>query len=283
MMSSLRQQMTELMVLNGFAVNTQKSYLYHITQLANYFHRSPDKIDEAHLREYLLYCHQGKQWSYSSCRQFIHAARFMFDRVLERPISKGTLPFPKREEKIPELLSRAEVSRIIECCPDLKYQTQLKLAYGTGMRAEEIVKLMIRHLDGERNVIRINQGKGKKDREIDFTDGAKTVLRTYWREYHPISWLFYSRTPQTAMAKSTLQKAYTVAKLKAEVHKVGGIHGLRHAYATHQLENGMPLPQLQHQLGHAQVSTTLRYTRWIKCQFNDKGDTFDLLKNNQLL
>lgn len=105
-MSSLRQQMIELMVLKGFAVNTQKSYLHHITQLANYFHQSPDKLNEEQLRQYLLYCHQGKQWSYSSCRQFIHAARFMFDRVLEKPLSKGKLPFPKREEKIPELLSR---------------------------------------------------------------------------------------------------------------------------------------------------------------------------------
>ena len=282
-MSSLRQQMTELMVLKGFALNTQKSYLHHITQLARHFHQSPDKIDEEQLRLYLLHCHQVKQWSYSSCRQFIHAARFMFDRVLEKPISNGKLPLPKREEKIPELLSRGEVSRIIECCMDQRYKTGLKLAYATGLRVSEISSLMVRDLDGERNMIRIRRGKGNKDREVDFTKGLKRVLRTYWRVYHPISWLFYSRTPQTPLAKSSLQKAYTTAKLKAEVHKVGGIHGLRHAYATHQLENGMPLPQLQHQLGHTNVSTTLRYTRWIKCQFNDKGDTFDLLKTSQLI
>jgi len=157
-MSSLRQQMIELMVLKGFALNTQKSYLHHITQLAKYFHRSPDKIDEEQLRQYLLYCHQVKQWSYSSCRQFIHAARFMFDRVLEKPISKGKLPFPKREEKIPELLSRGEVCRIIECCSDLKYQTELKFAYATGMRVSEIGQLMVRDLDGERNTIRVRHG-----------------------------------------------------------------------------------------------------------------------------
>ncbi len=281
-MSSLRQQMIELMVLNGFALNTQKCYLHHITQLSNHFHSSPAHINEEQIRQYLLHCHQVKQWSYSSCRQFIHAARFMFDRVLEKPISKGKLPFPKREEKIPELLSRKDVHRILDCCPDLKYLTSLKLAYGTGMRVSEISQLKVRDLEGERAVIRVINAKGNKDREIDFTDGIKSILRTYWREYHPVNWLFYSRTPQSPLTKGCFQKAYTRAKLKAEVHKVGGIHGLRHAYATHQLENGMPLPQLQHQLGHAQVSTTLRYTRWIKCQFNDKGDTFDLLKNNQL-
>jgi len=281
-MSSLRQQMIELMVLKGFAINTQKTYLHHMTQLAKHFHESPDKINEEQLRLYLLHCHRVKQWSYSSCRQFIHAARFMFDQVLERPISKGKLPFPKKEEKIPELLSHKDVHRILDCCTDLKYLTSLKLAYGTGMRVSEISQLKVRDLDGERDVIRILSAKGKKDREIDFTDGIKSILRTYWREYHPVSWLFYARTPQSSLTKGSFQRAYSRAKLKAEVHKLGGIHGLRHAYATHQLESGMPVTQLQHQLGHAQVSTTLRYTRWIKCQFNHKGDTFDLLKNNQL-
>ena len=100
-MSSLRQQMIELMVLNGFAVNTQKTYLHHITQLANYFNLSPARIDEEQLREYLLHCHQVKQWSYSSCRQFSHPSRFVFEKVLEKPISKGQFTFPKREEKIP--------------------------------------------------------------------------------------------------------------------------------------------------------------------------------------
>lgn len=281
-MSILRQQMIELMVLKGFAPNTQKSYLHHINQLAKYFHQSPATINENQLKQYLLHCHQVKHWSASSCRQFVHAARFLFDKVLERPLSKAKLPMPKRDQKIPELLSYEEVTRIISCCSDLRFRTGLKLAYGTGMRVGEVVKLRVRDLDGERNVIRILNAKGKKDREVDFTNGLKKVLRTYWREYRPISWLFYSRTPQTPLARSSLQKAFTAAKLKAEVHKVGGIHGLRHAYATHQLEGGMPLPQLQQELGHAHVSTTLRYTRWIRCQFNGKGDTFDLLKRHQL-
>ena len=282
-MSILRQRMIELMVLKGFAPNTQKTYLHHVTQLAKYFHQSPDTIKESQIKQYLLHCHQVKQWSASSCRQFVHAIRFLFDKVLERPLSNTPLPVPKRDEKIPELLSHREVARIIEHCPDLKYQTGLKLAYGTGMRVSEIVALRVRDLDGERGVIRVLQGKGKKDREIDFSLGVRETLRTYWREYHPINWLFYSRTPQTPMARTSLQKAFTAAKLKAEVHKVGGIHGLRHAFATHQLEGGMPLPQLQHELGHSHVSTTLRYTRWIKCQFNGKGDTFDLLKRHQLI
>lgn len=282
-MTQLRQQMIELMVLKGFAPNTQKCYLHHITQLANFFHLSPARIDDKQIREYLLHCHQVKQWSYSSCRQFIHAARFMFDQVLKRPLGQDQLPFPKKEEKIPELLSPNEVRLILAACTDPKYQTGLKLAYATGLRVSEIVSLTVRDLDPERGVIRVLNSKGHKDREVDFSEGIKGVLRGYWKSYRPVKWLLYSRTPLIAMAKSSLQKAYTRAKLKAEVHKVGGIHGLRHAYASHQLENGMPLPQLQHQLGHANVSTTLRYTRWIKSQFDGKGDSFDLLKTHQLI
>ena len=276
-MASLRQQMTELMVLKGFAPNTQKTYLYHITQLAKFFNRSPAKIKDNDVRKYLLHCHQVKHWSYSSCRQFIHAARFFFDQVLERPLAKGKLPFPRKEEKIPELLSKNEVKTIIETCWDPKHRTGLKVAYATGLRVSEIVNLRVRDLDGERNVIRVIGGKGHKDREVDFTDSLKDCLRAYWKEFHPTEWLFYSKEPQTPLGKSTLQKAYTGAKLKAEIHKRGGIHALRHAYATHQLEAGMPLPQLQQQLGHRHISCTLRYTRWIKYASNDKGDTFDLL------
>ena len=276
-MNPLRQQMLELMVLKGFAVNTQKTYLYHITRLTKYFNRSPSMLVDNDIRRYLLHCHQVKHWSYSSCRQSIHAARFFFDQVLERPLAEGKLPFPKKEEKIPELLSKNEVRKIIGACQNSKHQTGLKVAYATGLRVSEIVKLKVRDLDGERGVIRVIGAKGHKDREVDFTDSLRACLRAYWREFLPHSWLFYSKTWKTPLSKSSLQKAYTIAKLKVDIHKRGGIHALRHAYATHQLEAGMPLPQLQQQLGHAHISCTLRYTRWLQYAGNEKGDTFDLL------
>lgn len=277
-MSHLRQSMTELMILKGFAKTTQQTYLHQITQLAKYFHRSPEQISEDDLREYMLHCHQDKHWSYSSCRQFVHVARFLFDQVMERPISKKKLPFPKKEFRIPELLSRSEVQRIIKCCLSDKHQTALMLAYGTGMRVSELTALKIADLDGERNVIHIKNAKGNKDRLVDFTEGLKLILRDYWREYTPRNWLFFSpQSKQTPLSNSTLQRAYSRAKLKAEVHKRGGIHSLRHAYATHQLEAGMPLPRLQQMLGHAQISCTLRYTRWVRCANSNEHSAFDLI------
>lgn len=276
-MTPLRQKVIEYMVLKGFAKSTQQSYLAHIRGLAEYFNQSPDQLSEDDIRAYLLHCHVVKHWSFSSCRQFIHAARFLYDKVLKRPISKEQLPFPRKESKMPDLLSRGEVQKIIGCCRDLKYRTGLMLAYATGMRVSELVHLKVSDLDGERNTIRIRGGKGRKDRDVDFTPGLKQCLREYWKTYHPTEWLFYTRTPHVPLTAGTFQKAYTAAKLKAEVHKVGGIHALRHAFATHQLEAGMPLPRLQLLLGHAHITCTLRYTRWLKCSDDDRASLFDLL------
>jgi integrase/recombinase XerD len=277
MMTPLRQKVIESMVLKGFAETTQKSYLAHIRYLAEYFNQSPDQLTEDDLRAYLLHCHVVKHWSFSSCRQFIHAARFLFDKVLNRPLSKDKMPLPPKGSKMPDLLSRGEVQKILSCCRSLKHRTGLMLAYGTGMRVSELVNLKVSDLDSERNTIRIRSGKGRKDRDVDFTPGIKQCLRAYWKTYHPQDWLFYTKTPHTPITVGSFQKNYTAAKLKAEVHKRGGIHALRHAFATHQLEAGMPLPRLQQLLGHAHITCTLRYTRWLTCTDDNKTSLFDLL------
>ncbi len=276
-MTPLRQKMIEYMILKGYSEATKKSYLYHIRSLAEFFGKSPAQLSEDDIRAYLLHCHMVKHWSFSSCRQFIHAARFLFDKVLKRPISGDELPLPPNEKKIPDLLSRSEVASIIHCCHSDKFKAALWVAYGTGVRVSELINLQVNDLDGERNVIRIRQGKGRKDRDVDFTPGLKTCLRAYWNSYAPKTWLFYSKTVLQPVAKTTMQRAYTRAKLKAEIHKHGGIHALRHAFATHQLEAGMPLPRLQKLLGHAHISCTLRYTRWLKCCNDSNIDSFDLL------
>jgi len=276
-MTPLRHKMIEYMVLKGFTENTQKSYLSHIRYLAEFFNQSPEDLNEDDLRAYLLHCHTVKHWSFSSCRQFVHAARCLFDKVLKRPLSKEQLPMPRKEEKLPDLLSRSEVQKIISCCHNEKIQTGLLVAYGTGVRVSELVNLQVQDLDGERNTIRIRGGKGRKDRDVDFTLGLKNRLRAYWKVYVPRTWLFYNRSPHAPLKKTTMQRGFTRAKLKAEIPKRGGIHALRHAFATHQLEAGMPLPRLQQLLGHSHISCTLRYTRWLKCTDDSSANAFDLL------
>ncbi|MGX5200353.1 tyrosine-type recombinase/integrase [Aliikangiella sp. IMCC44632] len=276
-MTPLRQKMIEYMILKGFAESTQTSYLAHIRYLAEFYNQNPAQLTEDDLRAYLLHCHVVKHWSFSSCRQFIHAARCLYDKVLKQPISKERLPLPPKEEKLPDLLSRVEVQKIINCCRNVKHQTALMMAYATGVRVSELVKIQVKDLDGERSTIRIRGGKGRKDRDVDFSAGLKQCLRDYWKTYHPKQWLFYSSTPIKGIGKSTVQRAYSRAKLKADIHKRGGIHALRHAFATHQLEAGMPLPRLQQLLGHAHISCTLRYTRWLSCTNDSHASAFDLL------
>ena len=186
----------------------------HIRYLAEFFNQSPANLNEDDLRAYLLHCHRVKHWSYSSCRLFIHAARCVYDKVLKRPISREQLPLPPKESKMPDLLSRSEVQKIINCCHQDKFKTALWLTYGTGMRVSELIKLRIEDLDGERNTIRIRGGKGRKDRDLDFTPGLKNCLRVYWKKYLPTSWLFYSRAVSQPVAKTTIQRAYSRAKLK---------------------------------------------------------------------
>ena len=280
-MTKLRQKMVELMVLKGFAESTQQTYTHQIVQLAKYYHRSPDSLSESELRDYLLYCHQHKHWSFSSCRQFIHAARFLFDQVLQQPLSNRPLPLPRPEQKIPELLSRNEVRRILTAAKNLKHYTFLNVCYAAGLRVSELSALQVKDLDGDRNTIRVESGKGRKDRNTLFTESLKQVLRKYWHFYHPTQYVFYGRMMSEPLSISAMQRAYSKAKKMAGIKKRGGIHALRHAFATHQLESGMPLPRLQKLLGHGHISSTLRYTRWLPHYQSGTSPECDLLNDWQ--
>ncbi|MFT5220707.1 MAG: integrase/recombinase XerD [Planctomycetota bacterium] len=155
----------------------------------------------------------------------------------------------------------------------------LLTCYGCGLRVSELVKLKIHHIDSERRLLRIEQAKGAKDRLVVLPPKLLQQLRLYWRQYHPGYWLFpNSHTPSLSLSISTIQKHYRQAKNKAGILKVGGIHGLRHAYATHQLERGLPVHQLQHQLGHQQLQTTLRYVHWVASYQQGSGAFSDLVE-----
>jgi len=162
------------------------------------------------------------------------------------------LVVPKRAQRIPELLTRGEVRQILGACPNPKHWMLLALCYGCGLRVSEVVAVRVRHLDGERRLLRIEQGKGAKDRAVILAPGLLDALRRYWRGYRPADWLFPSHPAcERHLSVSTAQKVFVGAKRRAGVEKIGGIHSLRHAYATHPLETGLPVHPLQRLLGHA--------------------------------
>jgi len=175
--------------------------------------------------------------------------RFLYVQVLERSSFEVAVTVPKRPQRIPELLTRAEVARIVAGCMNLKHRALLLTCYGCGLRVSERVALQVADIDAERHLLRVRQGKGAKDRLVLMGERLLEGLREYWRAYRPRPWLFNGAQPEEAMRVDTAQRVFTRAKARAEVERIGGIHSLRHAYATHQLEAGLPVHVLQRLLG----------------------------------
>lgn len=278
-MTPLRQQVIDQLALRGLSDATSKAYLYQLTEVARHFHRAPDTLSVSELQDYLLYLIRERHWAYSSCRQAVHAIRFLFGEVLHRPLTRLQLPHPKRIQKIPDLLYPDEVKAIIQHCSHLKQQSAIALAYATGMRISEVQHLTVHDLDGAHNRIKVCQGKGRKDRYVLFPDGLKRQLRCYWRKYHPCDVLIYGLDKHRPLDCKYLRLEVKQAARRAGLAKTVRFHSLRHAFATHQLLAGMPLPRLQQLLGHQHLSTTMRYLQWIALMDAKQRVSEDLLND----
>lgn len=276
-MKPLRKKLIYAMDQRRLAENTRKSYLYSISCLAKYTRRSPDNLEVDDIQRYFDYLVQEKQLSENSCVLQLNAFRFLYTQVLGWPQPKLDLVIPKRPYNIPELLRRGQVSRIIDACSNYKHKMMLQTSYGCGLRVSEVVALRVRDIDGERNLLKVVQGKGRKDRLVMISPSLLDTLRHYWVVDRPKEWLFPSSSRDSHLTVSTLQRVYKKCKTQAEVDQEGGIHGLRHAYATHQLEAGMPLIELQHQLGHRHIMTTMRYLHWVPNYQTQSRGNADLL------
>jgi integrase/recombinase XerD len=277
-MTPLRQQMIEAMRQRGFSIRTHQSYLAAVRDLARYYRRSPDQLDVAELQAYFNHLVQERELSGASCRLYLNGIRFLYLQVLNWPSFDVRLVVPKRAQRIPELLTRGEVGRILGACTNPKHRMLLELTYGCGLRVSEVVALKVRDIDGERRLLRIAQGKGAKDRLVTLAPALLARLRRYWSLYRPAHWLFpHARIPDTHLSISTAQKVFTGAKAKSGVRKIGGIHSLRHAYATHQLEQGLPVHELQRLLGHGNLHSTQRYVHWLPMTRHSDRRHIDLI------
>lgn len=277
-MTPLRQQMIEAMRQRGFSIRTHQSYLAAVRDLARYYRRSPDQLDVAELQAYFNHLVQERELSGASCRLYLNGIRFLYLQVLNWPSFDVRLVVPKRAQRIPELLTRGEVWRILGACTNPKHRMLLELTYGCGLRVSEVVALKVRDIDGERRLLRIAQGKGAKDRLVTLAPALLARLRRYWSLYRPAHWLFpHARIPDTHLSISTAQKVFTGAKAKSGVRKIGGIHSLRHAYATHQLEQGLPVHELQRLLGHGNLHSTQRYVHWLPMTRHSDRRHIDLI------
>ena len=259
-MTLLRQRMIDEMTLRGFSPKTHTAYIAAVAGLARYHARPPDQLCIDHVQAYLLHCLRDRQLSDSTCRQILNGLRFFYLKTAGWSTADFDLPSPKKKFVLPEVLNRSELQRLFAFTRNLKHQTLLKTTYAAGLRVSEVVQLRVRDLESERMVIRVAQGKGGKDRYTLLTPSLLSALRAYYKVYRPAVWLFpSSQAPQHALSIQSAQRVFTRAKRLAGIAKLGGIHALRHSFATHQLEAGMPIHRLQGLLGHQAIGSTLRY------------------------
>ncbi len=258
-MSELRTRMIRDLTVRGLAPRTHKAYIAAVVRLAKHYRRSPDQITNDEVQTYLAYLIQQRKLSWSTCSQAANAFRFLYHVTLGHPRTDFHVPLPKQPQKLPEILSREEVWRLLTAPSHPRHRLLLTTIYAAGLRVSEAIALRVSDIDADRMTIRIEQGKGAKDRYVPLAARLLQDLRAYWKSAPPGRWLFANRQGTRPIDITVAQKIYTMAKRRAGIQKQGGIHALRHAFATHLLEAGVDLHTVQRLLGHRQISTTMRY------------------------
>jgi site-specific recombinase XerD len=247
------------LTVRGLAPRTHKAYIAAVVRLAKHYRRSPDQITNDEVQTYLAYLIQERKLSWSTCSQAANAFRFLYHVTLGHPRTDFHVPLPKQPQKLPEILSREEVWRLLTAPTHPRHRLLLTTIYAAGLRVSEAIALRVADIDADRMTIRIEQGKGAKDRYVPLAARLLQDLRAYGKGAPPGIWLFANRQGTRPIDITVAQKIYTMAKRRAGIHKQGGIHALRHAFATHLLEAGTDLHTVQRLLGHRQISTTMRY------------------------
>ena len=277
-MTDLRRRMDDDMVVRGMAVRTRETYLAAVTGLAKFYHRSPDQISDEEVQAYLLHLIRDRHRSWNTCHIVVHGLRFLYHTTLKRDRTTFSIPSMRQPGKLPAILSRAEVERILAHAGNLKHRTMLMTTYAAGLRLNEALHLRVTDIDSARMTIRVEQGKGGKDRYTVLSRRLLEALRGYWKSARPSTWLFPSQETGQPLHPTALQRAYHLAKRHAGITKPGGIHGLRHAFATHLLEAGVDLHTIQRLLGHGHISTTTRYLQLTRHTEMGPDSPLDLLE-----
>jgi integrase/recombinase XerD len=258
-MGRLRDQMKRDLELKNYSPKTRACYLAAVKSFALHFHRSPEKLSEQEIREYLHYLIQEKKASQSLIRQAYSALKFFYETTLKKDWNGFRIPRAKTGKKLPVVLSLQEIQAILSAARNLKHRALLVTIYSAGLRVSEVVHLKVSDIDSQRMVIRVQQGKGEKDRYTLLARRTLEVLRDYWRAYRPEDWLFPGQPAKGFLSVSSVQKIFEKVVHQAGVRKHATVHTLRHSFATHLLEAGTDLYHIQRLLGHTTPKTTAIY------------------------
>ena len=258
-MTLLRQRMLEDLRIRNYAPTTVRCYIRAVAEFAQHFNKPPDQLGPEEIRSWQLFLLNEKRVKLSTYIQAVCALRFFYQNTLHRKIEIDRIPLPRYEKKLPVILSKTEVKALLEAPKNLKHRAMLAAMYGAGLRVSEVAKLKVSDLDRERRVIWVRGGKGRKDRQVMLAEPLREVLAAYWRWKRPAEWMFPGKKPDCPIGTNSVFKACVKAARKAGITKPIHPHSLRHAFATHLLDEGVSLLVIQALLGHAHLKTTAGY------------------------
>lgn len=276
-MTPLRLRMLEDMSIRNLADNTQTSYIQQIATFAKHFSRSPEELGPEEIRAYQLYLTQTRRLSASSVGVVTGALRFLYKVTLKRTWAIDEIPMPKRPFRLPVILSPEEVMHFLASIDNLKHRAILMTTYAAGLRVSEAAHLKVTDIDSQRMMLRVDQGKGNKDRYVMLSPRLLDVLRAYWKSAHPTLWLFPGHVPGQPITRDAIGQACQKAHRASGIAKPITPHSLRHAFATHLLESGADLRTLQLLLGHRSLATPSRYLKVATSTVCATLSPFDLL------
>jgi integrase/recombinase XerD len=259
--SPLRQRMIEDMTVRNFAPNTQQSYLGQVGLFARHFDRSPAQLGPEEIRTYQIYLANERKVAVSTRIVAVSALGFLYAVTLQRDWTVQLIPSPKKDHRLPIILSPHEVLEMLQAAPSFTHHVIFSTMYGTGMRVSEAVHLRPDNIDSQRMMIRIELSKGHKDRDVQLSPKLLELLRCYWRKVRPGEWMFPGKNPHQPLSRDAVGAAVTHATERAGLKKHTSPHSFRHAYAVHLLEAGTDIRKIQLLLGHRTLSTTARYLR----------------------
>ena len=282
-MTPLRKRMIEDMQLRNFAPETQRNYLHHIAGLARFFQTSPEHLNLEDIRQYQVYLANDCRYSAQSVNQFVSAVKFLYEITLEAPFDRAALLRARVPNKAPIILSQQEVAHFFDHVPSISYRAAFMVAYGAGLRVSEAVALKVEDIDSQRMLLRVQQGKGQRDRYAMLSPRLLEILRAWYRAARPTEWLFPGWRVHRHLTPASLQSACHDAARQAGLRKRITVHTLCHSFATHLLENGTDIRVIQVLLGHRRIDTTAHYTQVSKQVLSRTQSPLDHLEARQKL
>jgi site-specific recombinase XerD len=249
---------------------------------ARFVKKPLDQVVPEDIQEYQRYLTRERKVGFSAFNQSTCALRFFYRECLDKPDWRiERMPYQRKRRALPEILAPEEVAAVIEACTNLKHKAVIMTAYGGGLRISETLGLLPSDIDSKRMMIRVEQGKGRKDRYVMLSPMLLETLRAYWKQYRPARWLFEGKTRGEPLCSSTAEKFFKHAVLKAGIAKHVYFHSLRHAFATHLLEDGTNIRVIQSLLGHRSLATTQVYTHVARTYVNDTQSPLDRMKKKE--